>query len=520
MATSGTATGTATGTETGTETGTTGPEPTTGGGAPAVTLPQAIAGAMAADPTIYPTLPVHVAASGAIEAVTVRLDDGPEVAATEGTTWVAQVPVMGMGPGTHTITATGSGSEGEVMASAELVLTEQGVQWTDIDVDGNAGTPTLHRLPGEDRLWLTWSDGSEMPNRAGWLEPIDGAGRSIGERVRLTPAEDDVPYARAAVGAEAIAVLYQLPGGGPYFNRLRVVGYDGSERVAPIELEPVGEFGSYGGDVVYDGSGFVATFRSNNGMGGGDVWWIRVVEATGAVTGPVIVASSGPGEPDGGFDPFSEVSVAAVDVDRSVIGFVRERFNDSLGLAIPKAQVVAVDIDGVVAGPDFVASGSDFEWHWETRVERAGEEVMLLWLTDDLNDPSVPIPTALRAAVVSPEAAVGNDEGAGTVLVQAAETRGEPTFVATGEGGIVAWTDQRSYVDLMTGRIELMATRVDDGLATDTEDLVPHARFVAGTAHLRGAAAGTNAVLVWIDERDGGSVVNPRPEVYLETIWR
>ncbi|MBL9103592.1 MAG: hypothetical protein JNL82_21775 [Myxococcales bacterium] len=108
------------------------------------------------------------------------------------------------------------------------------------------------------------------------------------------------------------------------------------------------------------------------------------------------------------------------------------------------------------------------------------------------------------------------------MLVQAPETRGEPTFVATDEArGIVAWTDQRTYVDIQTGRIELMARRAnDDALATDAEDVIPHARFVAGTAHLRGAAAGTNAVLVWIDERDGGSVVNPRPEVRLETVWR
>jgi hypothetical protein len=309
---------------------------TTGTGMPAVRLPQAIAGAMAADPEIYPTLPVHVAASGAVEAVTVRLDDGEEVAASPGAgTWVAQVPLMGLAIGAYVLRATASGPEGAAEVEAELVLTSGGVPWTMVAIDGNAGTPALHRRAGEDVLWLTWADGSEGPNRGGWLEPIDGAGRSAGDRVALTPATDDVPYARAAVGQAAIAVLYQLPDGGPYFNRLRVVDFAGDEVVAPIELEPMGGFGSFGGDVAYDGTGFVATFRSNDGMGGGDVWWVRVDEASGEVVGPKVVASSGDGDPDGGFDPFGVVSIAAVDDERAAVLFVRERHNSALDLLLP-----------------------------------------------------------------------------------------------------------------------------------------------------------------------------------------
>lgn len=495
---------------------------TTGGGAPAVRLPQAVAGAMSADPMLYSTLPVHVATSGAIDAVTVRLDDEAEVAASMGTgTWVAEVAVMGAELGVHTLTATASGPDGVLEASAELVLTSGGIQWTDVVIDGNAGTPVLHRRAGEDLLWLTWADGSEGVNRRGWLEPIDGAGRSQGERVALTPAEDDVPYARAAVGQSRVAVLYQLPGGGPYFNRLRVVDFEGGEVVAPLELEPPGGFGSFGGDVFYDGAGFVATFRSNDGMGGGDVWWMRVEEASGAVTGPKIVASSGDGDPDGGFDPFSVISVAG-DEQTAVISFVRERYNGALDLLIPKAQVVSVTADGTVDGPDAVASGSDFLWHWEAKVETVGDEVMLLWCTDDLNDPNIPIPTALRGGLVAPADAVGNDRGQGTVLVQAEETRGEPAFVATEEApGILLWTDQRSYVDLQNGRIEMMAARaLDDSLTVDEAEVVGHARFIAGTAHFGGQGAGTNAVVVWIDERHGNGIVDPKPEVFFETIWR
>lgn len=506
--------------------GSSGPDETageTGSGAPTVRLPQAVAGAMAANPASYPVLPVHVAVTGAVDAVTVRLDDGPEVMASAGAgTWVAAIPVMGTANGPHMLTATATGSEGVAEAQAELVIDPDGIQWTDVTMDGKAGTPVLHRRPGDDLLWLSWADGSEGSDRRGWLEPIDGAGRSTGERVALTPAGEDVPYARAAVGQTEIAVYYQLPGGGPYFNRLRVVDFTGAELVAPIELEPPGGFGSFGGEIVYDGAAFVATFRSNDGMGGGDVWWIRVEEGSGTVTGPVKVASSGDGDPDGGFDPFSFVAIAAVDDTRSVITFVRERHNAGLDLALPKTQLVSVMADGTVEGPDFVASGTDLQWHWEGRVDAAGADVMLLWLTDDLNDPSPTIPTALRGARVAPAEAVGHDEGAGTVLVQAPETRGEPAFIVTEEApGILVWTDQRSYVDLQTGRIELMARRITDHtLATDAEDTIGHARFIAGSAHLGGVGAGTNAVVTWIDERHGKGIVDPKPEVYLETIWR
>jgi hypothetical protein len=43
---------------------------------------------------------------------------------------------------------------------------------------------------------------------------------------------------------------------------------------------------------------------------------------------------------------------------------------------------------------------------------------------------------------------------------------------------------------------------------------------VAGTTMLWAAPAGTNALLTWVDERHGGGVLDPRPEVYFETAWR
>ncbi|MBZ0236741.1 MAG: hypothetical protein K8M05_30715, partial [Deltaproteobacteria bacterium] len=97
--------------------------------------------------------------------------------------------------------------------------------------------------------------------------------------------------------------------------------------------------------------------------------------------------------------------------------------------------------------------------------------------------------------------------------------RSEPTLV----GGVLAWLDQRSYQSLPTGRIELYAaplTRPGTAAFTaGTPTVIGHARFIEGTAELGGVSSGTNRVLVWIDERHGGSIVDPRPEIYLDTVW-
>ena len=47
-----------------------------------------------------------------------------------------------------------------------------------------------------------------------------------------------------------------------------------------------------------------------------------------------------------------------------------------------------------------------------------------------------------------------------------------------------------------------------------------HSHFIERTGDVRGAPAGTNAMLVWIDERHGGTVLDPHREVYLETAWQ
>jgi hypothetical protein len=100
------------------------------------------------------------------------------------------------------------------------------------------------------------------------------------------------------------------------------------------------------------------------------------------------------------------------------------------------------------------------------------------------------------------------------------DDRDEPFFLAHPVSlGVLAWLDHRAYtLDPTDGRIELYAAPVDDTLHTGTETVFPHARFTAGLSSLTAANAGTNVLLLWIDERHRAGI-EPHPEMYFETAW-
>ena len=75
-------------------------------------------------------------------------------------TWTVLVPIAGLTPGMHRLEVTADGPNGEhLTTAADLGIGVTGIQLTDFDVDGAAGTPRLHRV--EDELWLTWADRSD-----------------------------------------------------------------------------------------------------------------------------------------------------------------------------------------------------------------------------------------------------------------------------------------------------------------------------------------------------------------------
>jgi hypothetical protein len=477
-----------------------------------VTLPQAHAGAFGASPWVYETAPVRVTVEGDADDITVTLDGVEITAERETNDWVARVPLAAVADGEYELTATATNTTHTGTATATLVVRAEGMGITQIARDGNAGTPRIFDLDGH--WWLTWTDARDGGSRKLRIAELDGAGRFIAEPRTLLAAGEDILYARTAMGPTSVGVLYQHPGGGPYQNFFTVVDRAGTQLVAPIALNPESMYGSYGGDVIWTGDAYVLIYRINNGAGVSHIRWMRVTP-DGGVTGPVVVAAAGMEDPHGGFDPVTHIDVARAG-DVSLVAFKRELHDAVLGLSIPRCEVVAVSDAGVTGQLAFAAT-SGLDWHHECRLLEDARGTLVVWGAQDLEDPSNEPPTALRAAAFN-GAALDASRGRGALVVTAPLHRSEPVLV----DGVMAWLDQRSYASLVTGRIELYAAPIaspDHGLAAGAPTVIGHARFIEGTAELGGVASGSNRVLVWIDERHGGSVVNPRPEVYFDTLW-
>jgi len=485
-----------------------------------VSLPQAVDGAMWANRVVYGEIELRIAVTGDAAAVSVTIDDAAPIAAADDDgdrTWIAVLPITSLADGFHSIAATASGHAGEsASATAELGIGTTGVQLTSFGTDGGAGTPRIHWHEGE--VWLTWCDRREG-NRKAWLQRIDGGGRFQGHPVLLVDSEAETLYARTAFGESSIGVLYQEPGG-PYETYFTVVDFDGNQLLDPIALDPEGWYGSFGGDISFDGTAFVAAWRVNNGGGKSEVRWLRVAESGLQVTGPAAVAASGGDDPIGGFEPISFISVAAIG-DRSMVGFVRKRYDSVLEMSIPKSQVVLVDDGGNVLSSDYAGVETDWTFHHECRVFAADGRFLPLWSADDLTSSEQTIPTDFFATYADPTGALDPDRGEGELVLTAADHRVEMSFVEHPDYfGVLAWLDERSYAaSLTTGRIELYAAPIDDDLHAGTTVVFPHARFIEGTAQLNQVTAGSNTLMVWIDERHGNGITDPKPEVWFETAW-
>lgn len=482
----------------------------------AVSLPQAVEGAFWGNPAVYPSLPIRVAVAGEATAVTVAIGSSSVSAVDGGVgTWTAELPVDQQSLGFHQVDVAAQCADGSSDAtSAELGLGTEGVQHTVYADVGPAGTPMLHRLG--DQLWLTWT-GTYDGDREAWMQRLDGAGRFLGDRIQLTDHVDDTLYARTAFGADSVAVLYQRPGS-PYTNHLKVVGHDGTERLAPIDLDPPSATGRPYGAMAFDGEGFVAVFRVSD-TSGSEIRWVRVAEQTLSVTGPVVVAASGDGDPVGGFEPFAVFGVAA-EGDLSMVSFVRDRYNATLATDLPKAQVAVLQRDGTVVYSAYAGTENGWFFDWESRVSVVDGRFVPYWTLTDLTDPAVNPPTLLHGTRADAQGALDPNRGNGTLMIDATYDRQEPFLTAhPSHPAMLVWTDLRSIEETPPGQIELWVAPVDDQLAVGQETIFGHARFIAGTSGLNAALAGTNVLMTWIDERHGSGLLDPKPEVYFETAW-
>jgi hypothetical protein len=483
-----------------------------------LSLPQSIDGALLANPSVYSVIPLHVLTTGQPDSVSVEVDGKTTIASdSDGDgEFVAQLDIGGLDEGTRTLTARAErGGSAPVDVQATLSLRKSGVQLTDVTKVGMAATPCLHRVGGQ--LWLSWRDRSQT--QAGiYLERLDGAAVPQGTPITLIPASEDALYARVAFGSSSIGILYQTLGN-PYVDHFTVVDPSGKQIVAPIDLDPASSFGLTGGDIAFDGSGWVFVWRTTDGTTQ-DLRWARVEESSGTLTGPVVVAQSGNDDPNGKFPGFVPVGVRALG-DKSLVSFVRERWDSLLAMAIPKSQLALVQSDGTVSWTEYAGNEGDWTFHHEARVYRAHDTLVPIWSAVDLTSTATNPPNLFFATQTDAQAALDPNRGAGTQMFDAPDDRGDPFLVEHSEHfGVLAWLDHRKYtLEPQVGGIELYVAPVSSELVTLAPTVFPHARFIAGTSEVNAVTAGTNVVLTWIDERHGQGVLDPKPEVWVETAW-
>lgn len=487
---------------------------------PTVRLPQAIGGAMLVNPATFPTVRLRVEVTGDADSVSLTVDDedlvlGP---ATGGLS-LAELDVTGLSVGLHEVVATARRADGaEATARADLAVSPLGMQLTWFGDVGAAATPRLHRLGGEiPQLFLTWADRSDPDGvRRAFLRELDGAGRFVGPQIPLTPKDSEALYARCAIGGGHVAVLGQLPGG-PYRTRLWITRLDGSVELGPIELDPEGWYGSFGGDVVYDEvQGFVFTWRVNDGQGHSEVRWLRVTDDL-EVVGPSVVALSDTPAPWTDVEPFTFLSLAATPTV-SVVAFTQNQHSSLLDLDVPRARLFFVSPEGALAGES--GTGASWSaWEHEAHVSRVGDVLLGYWASSDLLSAEIVQPIGLYGAPLER----GQDMTSPSTWTTDVGERFEPHVAPHAGAAVMAWLDLRSYAESAAGHIELRARLlVGDpatGLSPGPEVAFAHARFILGTSELRATSLGENVGLVWLDERHGNGITDPRPEVWFDTLW-
>jgi hypothetical protein len=496
----------------------------------AIYFPQAVHNAMWVNPAAYTKIPVHIMAATNSSSVTLTLDGGTPVPATLSSdgSWIAQLTVFGLTSGAHTLVASAGGST----ATATLGVGTQGMQMTRVANVGNSGTARLLQLAGGTYMtWADFSDGAEAgagggSTADGYIQQVDGAGNFLGTKTSIVHAGVSTFDARTAASGDGtkIGVLYQTQtGSSPYNNFIKVVDLSGNDVVPAITLDPAGYYGSYGGDIAWDGSAFVATWRSNNGASESSLYWIRV-GLDGTKTGPVTVTplAMDEGQGEGGFDPITPIHIAAAN-GVSELGYVQYHDETSVTTYVPKAHATILSSTGTVVSTAYSGSATDNYWNSEARPFVLGGTFEELWGGYDLtssiaNPPTLFFGASLNATTYAPSTPV--------TYLNAPFDRAEPYVVAhPTQNAVATWTDLRTEADddagnpSTTGHIQLMAATLSPTFQEGTEILFDHARFIENTSELAAVTAGTNVLLIWLDERDGMGVNDPKPEVWMETVW-
>jgi hypothetical protein len=512
-------------------------------GAAVLRLPQFVHGAARVDTLAFATVPLVVEVNGATpDAVTLAFDGAAPIAASlDNGRWVASVNAESLGNGTHSLVARATAG-GQAIGSAEatLVVANASFQLTHFSQDGPAYDNHLVYDSANDQLALSWVSVASGQHQL-YLNYFDGAFRRLHKTDIVLNAPGDEPLSGyTAFGQDGIGVVYrvQKPGDAHWAIKMRVVDRGGKELVPVMNLTGTG----------------AAFTQAAAGVdpGGYSAAWLHITPATDPqdpppveirfarwdtqakkLQGPITLdsdqpAPSGSSEGPQLLEPLSEIGIACNSAS-CLVAYTRDEYNELVALNVAKLFVARVDLaSGALAGPPTAVE--DVDWDFQ----QFGQSLIAL---DDGSFALVYEATD-TAAAVTPKSpcdeslerdllyavhfdAQGKEQGVPKPIFDYEGTREYPRIAAHPAGFALFWEDQRSECDASGGHIG-MAMNV---AAPDFSSLLDPYLEAPGSIGLPPeyptlAVTGTDFEVSWSDDRDGEGVLDPKPEIFLESYWR
>jgi len=510
------------------------------GGVTTLSLPQLVHGVARVDTSAFAKIPVVVAVTGGVPStVQVSVDTAPAViaTATDATHFVAALDVSGLSPGSHALTATATGASS---ATGSLVVDTGSLKFTSYATAGPAYASHLLPAPAGDRLAFTWVSVANGKTHQLFLNYLDGAGtRLLPSDVVLNDPNDEPLSGYTAFSADAIGVVYHVldPATSHWRVKMRVVDATGADTVPTMDLTQ-GQDAFALGAAGADPGGFSAAWLhisppTDAGVSPVEVRFARWDVATSALVGPIVLDSDQPpvqGSTQGPqtLEPLAEMGIAC-NASICLVLYSRDVYNAEVQLNEAKLFLATVSLaTGQLTGVPRAVEDTDWDAQMfgQQLVALADGSFVLVYTAVDTAAAVNPITTCdstlERDLLFSVKIdATGKLHGAPAPVFDFQGSREYPRVAQHPDGWALFWEDQRSECDATGGHIG-MAMNV---AAPDLGSLLDPYLEAPGSIGLPPeypslAVTGTNFVAAWSDNRDGMGLVQPKPELFLETYWR
>jgi hypothetical protein len=456
---------------------------------------------------------------------------------TDATHYVAKVDVSGLSSGPHTFTATAPGG---ATVTGSLVVDTGSLQFTSFATAGPAYASHLLPAPSGDRLAFTWVSVANGMTHQLYLNYLDGAGaRLMPSDVVLNDPADEPVSGYTAFSSDAIGVVYHVldSASGHWRVKMRVVDATGTDTVPTMDLTQ-GQAAFSLAAAGVDPGGFSAAWLhisppTDAGSPPVEVRFSRWDTTSQKLVGPLVLDSDQPqaqGSTQGPqtLEPLAEMGIAC-NTTLCLVLYSRDVYNTVVELNEAKLFLATVDLaSGTLVGAPQAVEDTDWDAQMfgQQIVAMADGSFVLVYTAIDtavaLNPITACDMTEERDLLFAVKIdATGKLQGVPAPVFDFQGSREYPRVAQHPDGYALFWEDQRSECDATGGHIG-MAMNVG---APDLQSLLDPYLEAPGSIGLPPeypslAVTGTNFVVAWSDNRDGMGLVEPKPELFLETYWR